>query len=231
VLASVFRNSNFDPADVMFVRSSDGGVTWSAPIRINDDNSFTNTQWFGTMSVAPNGRIDVIWLDTRDGSGSDSSALYYSYSIDQGLTWSLNEKLSPNFDPHVGYPNQNKMGDYFDMVSDSNGAHLAWANTLNGEQDVYYSYIKPPFGTRIRANVNSKNFKVRPVPSTGIVNFENKLGINQIELINLLGISIYSQSISAGFTSINLSDFPKGAYTLKAYAADGIVYQSKILLN
>jgi hypothetical protein len=36
------------------------------------------------------------------------------------------------------------MGDYFDMESDENGAHLAWANTFNGEQDVYYSYITPP---------------------------------------------------------------------------------------
>jgi hypothetical protein len=33
------------------------------------------------------------------------------------------------------------MGDYFDMVSDINGASLAWAATFNSEQDVYYSYI------------------------------------------------------------------------------------------
>jgi hypothetical protein len=33
------------------------------------------------------------------------------------------------------------MGDYFDMVSDNNGAYLAWAATFNNEQDVYYSYI------------------------------------------------------------------------------------------
>jgi hypothetical protein len=33
------------------------------------------------------------------------------------------------------------MGDYFDMVSDNNGASLAWAATFNNEQDVYYSYI------------------------------------------------------------------------------------------
>jgi len=59
------------------------------------------------MSVAPNGRIDAVWLDTRDAQPfGDSSALYYSYSIDQGTTWSVNEKLSDSFDPHVGYPNQ-----------------------------------------------------------------------------------------------------------------------------
>ncbi len=143
VLASVDRFSNNDPADVMFAKSTDGGQTFGSPIRINDDAGTNNYQWFGTMSVAPNGRIDAIWLDTRDASGGSQywSALYYSYSNDQGETWSENEKLSESFDPHIGWPQQQKMGDYFDMTSDNGGAHLAWANTLNGGQDVYYSYI------------------------------------------------------------------------------------------
>lgn len=143
VLASVFRFSIADSADVMFAKSTDGGITWSQPKRINDDQSTHNIQWFGTMSVAPNGRIDAIWLDTRDSPSANPllSALYYSYSIDQGETWSTNEKLSPLFDSHIGWPQQAKMGDYFDMLSDNNAAHLAWTNTLNGEEDVYYSDI------------------------------------------------------------------------------------------
>ncbi|NQT77580.1 MAG: T9SS type A sorting domain-containing protein [Bacteroidetes bacterium] len=144
VLASVDRNSNTDPADVMFARSTDGGLNWDPPIRINDDPTVTKYQWFGSMSVAPNGRIDAVWLDTRaDPWGALESALFYSYSVDQGVTWSVNEQLSDIFDPHLGWPQQNKMGDYFHMSSDEGGAHLAWANTLNGEQDVYYSFITP----------------------------------------------------------------------------------------
>ena len=41
--------------------------------------------------------------------------------VDGGVTWSLNERLSEAFDPHVGWPNQDKMGDYFHMVSDDAG--------------------------------------------------------------------------------------------------------------
>jgi hypothetical protein len=128
----------------MFAKSTDGGLSWGFPIQVNDDPSTSNYQWFGTMSVAPNGRIDVVWLDTRDApAGSDLSALYYSYSTNRGESFSVNEKISDSFDPHVGYPQQGKMGDYFDMVSDNSGAHLAWANTLNGEEDVYYTHIIP----------------------------------------------------------------------------------------
>jgi hypothetical protein len=145
LLCSVARNSNSDPLDIMFARSTDGGETWDWPVRVNDDPGNNNWQWFGTMSVAPDGRIDVIWLDTRDNPGNLYSALYYSYSLDQGTTWSQNVKLSETFDPHLGWPQQEKMGDYFDMYSDETGAHLAWAATFNGEQDVYYSVIKPDY--------------------------------------------------------------------------------------
>jgi len=127
-----------DPLDINFARSSDGGATWSAPVRVNDDVG-NNWQWFGTMSAGPSGRIDAIWLDTRDNPGTYLSSLYYSYSEDGGLTWSENERLSEAFDPHVGWPNQNKMGDYFHMVSDDAGFSLAWAATFNGEQDVYFA--------------------------------------------------------------------------------------------
>lgn len=144
VLCSVARNSNSDPLDVMFARSTNGGRTWSAPIRVNDDVSLTAWQWFGTMSVAPNGRIDVAWLDTRDNPGSVNSSLYYSYSTNAGVTWSPNVRLSQAFDPHAGWPQQNKMGDYFHMVSDNAGAHLAWAATFGGEQNVYYGHIPYP---------------------------------------------------------------------------------------
>jgi hypothetical protein len=126
-----------DPLDIRFARSTDGGATWSAPVRVNDDPG-SAWQWFGTMSASPSGRIDAVWLDTRDHPGTYLSSLYYAYSTDGGMTWSENERLSEAFDPQVGWPNQNKMGDYFDMDSDELGFRLAWAATFNGEQDVYY---------------------------------------------------------------------------------------------
>ena len=141
LLCSVGRYSVPDSLDVMFARSTDGGLTWSDPVRINDDPGTDAWQWFGTMSVAPNGRIDVVWLDTRNDPGGFDSELYYSYSEDGGFTWSPNERMSDAWDPHVGWPQQDKIGDYYHMVSDNGGASLAWAATFNGEQDVYYSRI------------------------------------------------------------------------------------------
>ncbi len=143
VLCTVKRSDKSDEADVMFSSSDDGGDNWTEAIAVNDDNDESQSwQWFGTMDVAANGRIDAVWLDTRDYSNTYKSALYYSNSWDGGKSWSKNERISDGFDPKIGYPMQDKMGDYFHMISHNEGAHLAWAGTFTGGQDVYYSFIK-----------------------------------------------------------------------------------------
>jgi len=131
-----------DPMDVMIARSRDRGVTWDPPVRVNDDPLGSGRyQWFGTMSVAPNGRIDAVWNDTRASLTATVCELYYAFSTDGGQTWSTNERISVQWNSVIGWPNQNKIGDYYHMVSDNVGAHLAWAATFNGEQDVYYTRI------------------------------------------------------------------------------------------
>jgi hypothetical protein len=136
--------SGTDPLDVRFARSTNGGQNWAASVRVNDDPTTNGAyQWFGTMSVAPNGRIDVVWNDTRDDPDNALSRLYYSYSTDEGVTWATNYALTPAWNSLVGFPVQLKIGDYYHMISDNNYAHLAYAATFNGEQDVYYLRIDP----------------------------------------------------------------------------------------
>ncbi len=130
-----------DPLEVRFARSEDGGAGWSSPVTVNHDFASLAWQWFGTMSVAPGGRIDVVWNDTRNSGLDNVSQLFYASSSDGGATWSPNVAVSPPFDSHVGWPNQNKIGDYYHMVSDDVGASVAYAATFNGEQDVWFLRI------------------------------------------------------------------------------------------
>ncbi len=140
MLGSVNPFGNTDPMDVHFVRSTDGGVTFSEPLRVNSDDR-NAWQWFGTMSVAPNGRIDVIWVESFTRGNPDIGELYYSFSEDAGYSFSTAEAITPSFDSSIGWPRQQKMGDYYDMVSDKVGANLIYTATFNGEQDVYYLRI------------------------------------------------------------------------------------------
>lgn len=222
ILASVERNSNFDPCDVMFTKSTNGGASWSTPIRVNDDPSEQAYQWFGTMSVAPTGRIDVVWLDTRELLGDVWSSLYYAYSLDGGDSFSENVKLSESFDPHIGWPSQDKMGDYYDMVSDENGAHLAWSNTLNGGQDTYYAYISMET-TGLAKKVAKSNLVLsqnypNPVTSeTRIRYFLPDAGFVSLTVYDMQGRAVaqpvndHKQS-GQHFTILTVGELPAGTY-------------------
>jgi hypothetical protein len=153
MLASVVPN-NRSTTDVMFVRSTDGGLTFSAPVKVNDDSNPQKWHWFGTMSVAPNGRIDAVWHDTRNAANNTDSQLFYSWSNDAGATWAPNVQVSNTFNPFEGYPNQDKIGDYITMQSDNTGADVAYAATFNfnpgrgeHEEDVYYVRVAPTDST------------------------------------------------------------------------------------
>ncbi len=141
IAGTVANVSDTNPTNVRFIRSEDGGQSWSDPVLVNEDPESGGYHWFGTMSVAPNGRIDMVWNDTRNAPITLMTEGYYSFSIDAGRTWSTNVPLTPPWNPFVGYPNQNKIGDYYHMISDNGGASLAYAATFNGEEDVYFLRI------------------------------------------------------------------------------------------
>jgi hypothetical protein len=137
-LCSVVPTAGSNAMDVHLARSTDGGMTFSAPVRVNDDPASGAWHWFGTIAVAPNGRIDVVWNDTRTSGVSNLSETFYAYSLDAGLTFSRSTPVSPQWDSTIGFPNQNKIGDYYDMRADAAAANLAYSATFNGEEDVYF---------------------------------------------------------------------------------------------
>jgi hypothetical protein len=227
-----------DPLDVYFIRSTNRGNSWSSPIRINDDSNTSAWQWFGTMSVAPNGRIDVIWLDTRDDPGTYLSSLYYSFSEDNGQTWSQNERLTPAFDPHVGWPQQNKMGDYFDMISDDYGASIAWAGTFNGEEDVYYGRISQmPVAINDEKNNNQipKTFSLYqnyPNPFNPSTNIQYAISSRQFVTLKVYDIignelaTLVSEEKPAGTYEVNFntSSMPSWQAGIKHIPSSGIYF-------
>jgi hypothetical protein len=152
VLESVLPFGASSGTNVMFSRSTDGGLTFSGPSRVNDDTNPQNKwHWFGTLSVAPNGRVDSVWYDTRNAANNIDSQLFYSWSTDGGVTWAPNIAVSNSFNPQAGYPQNNKIGDYITIVSDNTGGNVAYAATYNvnpnavggHEQDVYYVRVFP----------------------------------------------------------------------------------------
>ncbi|HZU35062.1 MAG TPA: DUF642 domain-containing protein, partial [Gemmataceae bacterium] len=81
--------------DIFLVYSDDGGVTWSAPLTVNDDGSATDgfssglrAQWMPSLTVdQATGAVVVSYYDTRWDPSQMRSANYLTVSIDGGQTF------------------------------------------------------------------------------------------------------------------------------------------------
>jgi len=59
------KGMNNDRADILFGKSTNGGLSWSQPSRVNNDNTITD-QWFPWITVGQDGVISIIFYDSRN---------------------------------------------------------------------------------------------------------------------------------------------------------------------
>jgi nitrogen fixation protein FixH len=143
--------SGADQSNVFYRRSVDGAATWSAEIKLNDDATTTD-QFFPSLGVGETGLLVASWYDRRLDPSNLAFDRYMSFSVDKGLTWSANERVSdvssgvattnPNFDGLATCYH----GDYDQLAVVGNVAHIVWSDdrrvTSTGPNpDVYYDRI------------------------------------------------------------------------------------------
>ncbi len=115
------------------VASLDGGKTFSNPKRVNDDVS-DNLQFFPSISAGPDGKVHMMWGDTRDDRSELTYHIYYSVSADNGKTWELNGRVTdyPS-NPNLAFPYGGFIGDYFAMKATAADVYMVWADSRLGE--------------------------------------------------------------------------------------------------
>jgi hypothetical protein len=144
--------------DVSYRRSTDGGRTWSEPKNITDDDPRgLYGQYYPNATLAPNGRIDVAWYDTRNDPGYRSNDVYLASSTDNGETWSKNERITDQvIDRRIGVWSTNyDMATQPSLASTNAYTIVAWDdprlsdrsvadNTLTGGglQDIYAANVQ-----------------------------------------------------------------------------------------
>ena len=123
-----------DRADIFFTQSTDGGATWSAPVRVNDDAT-TNDQWQPALAVTPDGtrlfvgfydrRLDPTnnLIDTFGAIGSISGA-----TVAFGSNFRVTDQSFPVVRGQDPVVNSTYMGDYDQAVADNDFFYYTWGD-------------------------------------------------------------------------------------------------------
>src|SRR5206468_2662427 len=125
--------------DIFLVMSSDGGETWSKPIRVNDDKIGNDKQQFMSwMSVDPvSGFVYVLFYDRRN-HDDNSTDVYLAVSTNGGQSFK-NMKISRSpFVPVAAI----FFGDYIGVSAYDNFAACIWQRIDESKLSIMFCGVK-----------------------------------------------------------------------------------------
>jgi hypothetical protein len=116
--------------DVWLLYSSDGGTTWTKPIRVND-NTNASRQFESWVAVDACGRVHVAWTDLRNGMNET----WYARSADPTKGFEANMQITDG----RGSASTSFLGDYKGIVVSGNDVLVVWEDTRRDSGDIYFS--------------------------------------------------------------------------------------------
>jgi hypothetical protein len=122
---------------IWFSRSTDGGTTWSARVKINDQAGL-NDQFNPFLAVdETNGTIGAIYYDTVADAGRKKVDIYYQMSSDGGATWDAAVKVTTaqTDETIAGADSGNQFGDYNSLSGYGNAFFPSWTDRRNNAKE------------------------------------------------------------------------------------------------
>ncbi|MBN3035822.1 MAG: choice-of-anchor D domain-containing protein [Bacteroidales bacterium] len=127
---------------VYMIRSSNGGTTWSSPVRVNQGPFVSGKEaYFPWITCDPEtGTLSVIFYDDRNTSSS-SCEVFVANSFDGGDTWEdfIVSDVSFTPSPIPGLASS-YMGDYLGIAARGGKVYPCWTDNRGG---LYMTYVSP----------------------------------------------------------------------------------------
>jgi len=186
-------SSATDHGNIYYIRSTDSGVTFAAPVKLNTDAG-TAAQWEPSLSVSPSGTLFAVWYDERNGgnctAGSNTPCyqMFARKSNDNGVTWMPDMAFSDVVSPLPAQPDPGIVGSYVDdydyQIAVAASHRTAWVDgrvAINNvqQQDAFTDreLVGPQAQDALSRKVHGAagTFDI-PLPLTGSVGVECRSG-------------------------------------------------------
>jgi len=230
-----------DP-DIILHRSSDGGLNWSAGIRVNQD-AFNNgkIQYFPAMDVDAGGGINILFYDDRN-TASDSAEVFLARSNDGGDSWSEQVISDHRFQPKpVIGGSSNYQGDHIALLAVGDKLYALWMDDSSGLYQVWLAIIpiqpnavEIPGGGLPSTVELFQNYPNPFNPATNLGFQISDFGLVKLEVYDLTGrrvTTLVDEHLPPGQYRVhwNAAGQPSGIYFYRLQAG-GMVKSRKMVL-
>jgi hypothetical protein len=202
--------------DVKFIKSTNGGLTWSNVKRINDDPA-GREQFFSWMTVdQTTGFIYIIFYDRRNTTGNNTD-VYLARSTDGGNTFVNMQVSTSSFLPTSSV----FFGDYTNITAANGHVRPIWTRLQSGLLSIWTAIIDFPVGVQSENNEIPKSFSLsqnypNPFNPTTKIKFTIPSG-NRGKSVQLKIYDILGKEVA---TIVNESGMSPGTYEIEWNAAN-----------
>ena len=155
-MVATWADGRSGESDILARTSADGGATWGAPVRVNQDPPGDGVNKDRpAAAVAPNGRIDILYYDRILDHRGTTADVFLSSSSNGGRSYPKVQRVSSqSSDRSVGpqgssYSNEADFGTRIAVLASNRQAVAVWSDTRSGtidtgRQDIYAAVVVFP---------------------------------------------------------------------------------------
>ncbi|MCX6155313.1 MAG: exo-alpha-sialidase [Candidatus Kapabacteria bacterium] len=202
-------------ADVFLKKSTDYSITWTLPLRVNDDSLKNGIEqdevW---MNYSLNGNLGIAWRDRRlNGKGDTVNfSIFSTISSDGGDNFAPNKLLSTLSSPYV---NISKGNSFIGVAISNTMLHVNWADLRTGDIEIYYSNRKVVTNVE-EMHLLSDGVSIFPNPANTFLLVDinkNQLLPTCYEITDINGNLLF-QDIMVN-SKVDISSLNQGSYFIK----------------
>ncbi len=221
-LVFIFPDANAGDIDISMIESTDAGVTWSQPTRVNDDqpgNSVMQDMLWAAFDA--DGDLLITWRDRRNAAGTGypvASDYYAAFRDNDSLNFFPNFRLSDSlvaFHPILVQDGN----DFMSSVVRNDTVSAVWANTRDGSLDVWFSRLDARTGNStgvLQLAGETVTIGAYPNPSSESFTIVSAKPVGRYRMLDPGGKTILTGQTEDQFIKIDLTGYPGGLYLLES---------------
>lgn len=185
---------NGDP-DIFLSRSTNRGLNWSSPLRVNDDDIGNGKlQCWPWIEVNDSGKVVINFYDSRNTTSNTVVESYIAHSSDGGLSFT-NYKVSTQPTPTIQPNSDVRFGDYIGVDYYKDRVVPVWTDERSGgtNQECYTGIISIPVLINSASGIVPEKYELKqnyPNPFNPVTRVEYGIsnpGLVKLKVFNILG--------------------------------------------
>ncbi|NDC42165.1 MAG: T9SS C-terminal target domain-containing protein [Chitinophagia bacterium] len=222
--------------DIYCLQSANGGSSWTAPVRVNDDSVGNGKmQDMAWCNYDQQGNLVVAWRDRRRAPGTGYAQ---AAEVWAAIKWRDSASFSRNFvvsDTLAQYDSIYLYGsgnDFLNVALAQDTLCAVWGDVRTGVLNIWFSRVNARTGSTLTVqqlvSEPLPQAKLYPNPASRLLTVEGD-GLQQLFLFDMAGHRVLNQPINSPITHLQLPSLPSGSYQATIRTRTGDITQTLLL--